>query len=1600
MLSLFAKRKEAFLESLRHILASVTSDLFVQQMFEDPSSAMFIPDRVIEIVERYLSDDREVYLQELYRAVAAIEAYFGEEDAKDLIDTGKKILDYVTSAHKPVDESYIEKLKRGAKIMSGSASVNKKSLAVLKQFLNDLRNCMELAKKTVMRMMKLIKNAVSFAQTKCRTAMTGVVAQIEEHKSAAQQLKKELEDVQSRFSKHDIPKLRQHFEEQINEHIATEDKLNRQLNKSKKAMLAMTKEHQKVLNELSETQSKLAEARSSLPEMERMKQQNVAYEKQIGAMNEEIKKSQTRIEQLVAASKAKAIEIDNGLQESLAAAKTEIKDKNSQIAELQRVIDKERRGKEEVMNAKSLLEVDVQMAQVKLAMIPSLQKERDEAVEKCEELQQSTMHLQEQIREMSTANEKSQKALEEIREELSTSLNDVQKQTNINKTLNEKVANLTKEMEEKSAQLEKMEKENNKLKKENQDQAVSMQNQEQNIQSVKTKTDELVTELRTKLSSMNNQCDEYASELQAKKQTIMQFKRETKDLAEQLRESEEQRETLEKKLSEALQKLKTTKNSLEQSNDALLYAQDDLRKKESAIKDLQRSEQLSKQQKADLEADLEKAEQTIAQQKAELRENESKLRTMQQDVMEKESEAVKLQTKLQSMNEKALAKKEKRKQMKATIDALQKETKGQKAQIESDQQANENLAHKLASLQKELKMETDRKEAAERAKVSSAEEVTGLHTKMSEDRKRYKEDVAKLQEQVSSLQDTNSEVKRQVDKLLLENKAMARKNDDMKAEDEKKQTQIKALQAQNAHQANEILDLTDDLRKVKDKIRVVTTALPGDSTKLEDIPAIIDGYVKQTKEQAGVLSNLKNLLETDDVVESVGALVKERDQMMKREKNVMKILPKSSTETLAQDVKNMKLSLEKHEEQNKTLLSVVGADNPEKLVGIIADLNKRDQVAAIREAEIKRLLPEYSYDSVPKQIASLQEEATVLKKQARAIAKSIGSQDLIKTVSDMHDRLSCYDKLTDDLVALLPGTDPTGIAQAVKALVNKKEQLEEEEKKILSFKDGDMSKAVDELIAESQELRNVTRVLPKSDESPSAAISKVLSEKEKLEAKWRDIQSFTNSDDPVTTVAEWARTDKALGKILPGEGSHIDKVNDLLRSVDKLQKEQKKIIAALPEGQEAESIVAAVQTTTDKLNALKLEQSKISGLLSNFGGSNFDRVNELLKAKNALAQEQRDMIKLIPAEFKDDSAVDRLSAWKRKYEDMQTERAKIQSYIPSNASISEEVKKMSEQLQELSEEKEQLAKMLNSADIESAVASLLNTKKTFDDVQTIIASQDIVGAAEALVANNNILQRVTEALSCSEPGNLEERANDIQNKLTNVVQSLGLTSEADMSAKVAELREGLQEASRLITQILSLLSNTSKVNIQIPMEASQEKQLLSIIENFRQKAEKALGDVEEILKRGRSLGYNGTVAMESVDFIVQVAVDEEKQHGLERMHQELTSLRTMHEKERSAMDQQKQKLKKKIEEQREIVAQVQEKSAQKEEEYLLEIEKEQRAARFAQNECDREKRIHEELMRVIGGEATDKDFLKCHLGLRELAAITTAEQTLLQQRRM
>jgi hypothetical protein len=111
--AVFKARQKTFLLSLQRVLATAGEDEYIRQMFEHRRSAAFVPDRVCELINQILNDDREQFVQKLARRLDAIEACFGAARAQKLEEIGNRLIEFsLTQSEREAEHrSYIRLLR-------------------------------------------------------------------------------------------------------------------------------------------------------------------------------------------------------------------------------------------------------------------------------------------------------------------------------------------------------------------------------------------------------------------------------------------------------------------------------------------------------------------------------------------------------------------------------------------------------------------------------------------------------------------------------------------------------------------------------------------------------------------------------------------------------------------------------------------------------------------------------------------------------------------------------------------------------------------------------------------------------------------------------------------------------------------------------------------------------------------------------------------------------------------------------------------------------------------------------------------------------------------------------------------------------------------------------------------------------------------------------------------------------------------------------------------------------------------------------------------------------------------------------------------------
>ncbi|OHT14759.1 hypothetical protein TRFO_03034 [Tritrichomonas foetus] len=121
----FNRRCDRFIQSLERVITSVASDKYIRQMFEDQRSAIYIPDRICELIDHILADDREEVIFELMRKIKSIEYFFDKKYLKKIEEIGAKHIDDInnkkqTSKPKKDMETFYNILSLQLKAISGN----------------------------------------------------------------------------------------------------------------------------------------------------------------------------------------------------------------------------------------------------------------------------------------------------------------------------------------------------------------------------------------------------------------------------------------------------------------------------------------------------------------------------------------------------------------------------------------------------------------------------------------------------------------------------------------------------------------------------------------------------------------------------------------------------------------------------------------------------------------------------------------------------------------------------------------------------------------------------------------------------------------------------------------------------------------------------------------------------------------------------------------------------------------------------------------------------------------------------------------------------------------------------------------------------------------------------------------------------------------------------------------------------------------------------------------------------------------------------------------------------------------------------------------
>jgi hypothetical protein len=336
------------------------------------------------------------------------------------------------------------------------------------------------------------------------------------------------------------------------------------------------------------------------------------------------------------------------------------------------------------------------------------------------------------------------------------------------------------------------------------------------------------------------------------------------------------------------------------------------------------------------------------------------------------------------------------------------------------------------------------------------------------------------------------------------------------------------------------------------------------------------------------------------------------------------------------------------------------------------------------------------------------------------------------------------------------------------------------------------------------------------------------------------------------------------------------------------------------------------------------------------------------------------------------------------------------------------------------------------SDLVERVVRLVERKRTLaQSVQQIaaqlgVSSADFIGdSLEQLQAKGTLITELCRVLSVSQPdllksavidlidtnhrlqslgslfppdlseySSLKDKIAIIMKQNQDFVQERGklssLLNSNDLFAAASQLRENLDTASQLFSRLLGILSR-SPMKISYPLSRALQDRLVSLITDFKDRADRSQKQLEMILGRAASLGYSGASAVEAVDFIAASDVQAERHKLSAQQHQELMDVRSTHERERERATKQKAKSKENISDLRNEVALLNSKRTRREEELIAQLDAERAELRGARDDLENERKIREQLITVISGSTADTAYLRAKLSDTEVRQLDRAE---------
>ena len=984
-------------------------------------------------------------------------------------------------------------------------------------------------------------------------------------------------------------------------------------------------------------------------------------------------------------------------------------------------------------------------------------------------------------------------------------------------------------------------------------------------------------------------------------------------------------------------------NTIKTLNSQIEELQNKIKQHESTISDQNSQLQQSNEDHSD---QIQMKDNTISQLTSQiqasqqnLKDSLTRLSKQKQDL--KQNEKV-IQDKNQVIDELNNERNELRASLKATTNELEQQQQVNKQQtdaLRSSESANNDLQEELKKLMDEKNVLNLQIESINKEKSDMKKEIS-----------RSNKVISKLQSQIDSLTD---EIHQSQNKILACENDINGKEETIRLQKAEIEEDVRIINKLNEDKAEQ----QSSLSEAEQLILQLKNSLSDSKSKNQDLvheKQEMTDFIQQKEEE---LNDMQNTAE--QLRQNLNAMTRENKNLSREiEKKELEIDHLKETSKLSESQQTKKLNDAQNLIDEVTANCQVHSilDIPKLVQQLRKEIDDKDNTFSILRGtmqfrddneitekakklsddsnelnRLKRELDIEKVDSLPQTIKTLTKENQLFKGIQSQLLNELSIQnpeDLIANVVNLRDNCEHFAEITDSICQILNLETDDNVVEIVDQLLRDKKEFERR-------------------VANSVNNPTYNTNSKDEQEEPNNQLSlKLIAELKQAVSKNRnflnrlvrllqiDVNSITSSRANTSNNTSISLTENNEDDSI--SNAIYNSVSDLLSHIADMNNREEQLMITLA-ADSPDTILKRIDEQMHDLSKYAKLLETLANLTQADGSGIVDKVQEIINENNEMKNNEREIC-------------DQL-----KLNNMSKVSSKLRSLSQANSILSS------------------LCQMLNLdsfVQIQPAVEALLESNDQYNELNGLFPDD----------------------LSYT---NLDEKIANVIKENTSLKQQKAKVSELlnndDIEKAVIELLQNLKDSSSLFSQLLGVLSSTP-LKITFPLSKSIRDRLLSLVSEFKAKTEASQKQMDNIMNRAQTLGYNGSSVVEAVDYIAAAISESERQNYMEKMHNEMMDVRASSQKEQSFAEKQLEKAKKKNKELRQAVSATQEKAANREEEMLRELEDCKEELRKCLDELKKEKEIHEELLRVISGQSHDTEYLRSKLNEREFDLINKSEK--------